>query len=349
MIVSDDDRADRGQAARTRGRRRALTRLLGGTAGLLTAPFASPASETPRRGGRTGYFYDPRMLDYDPPPGHPETPERLLTIDTYFRETGLRERLVSLSPVADPRPHIERLHTPSHVRSIRTLGPPAEAAALAVAGTLGACDAVCTGTVRNAFCAVRPPGHHSLNQGRQYGYCYYSTVAIAARYCQHVHRLRRVLIIDWDYHHGNGTEKHFYRDPSVLFFSTHNRHDFPGSGRERRRGRGPGRGYTINVHLGRGTTDTEMLQAWQKHLLPAANRFRPDIVLISAGFDSRQGDPLGAYRITDKGFRRMTAMALELADRHADGRLVSVLEGGYDPRGNALAAAAHVGSMIGDR
>lgn len=332
----------------SRGRRRALKRLLGTTAALLTAPLAARADKRAPRRSRTGYFYDSRLLDYDPPPGHPETPDRVSAIDTHLRSTGLYERLVTLSPITDPLPHIEHLHNSAHVRAIRALGAPADAAALAVAGVLGACDAVCRGAVRNAFCAVRPPGHHSLNQGRQYGYCYYNNVAIAARYCQRVHSLERALIVDWDYHHGNGTEEHFYDDPSVLFFSTHNRYDFPGTGRNRRRGHGPGKGYTINVHLGRGTTDTDMLEAWREHLLPAANRFHPDIVLISAGFDCREGDPLGTYRITDNGFRRMTAMARELAERHCNGRLVSVLEGGYDPRGNALAAAAHVGELMID-
>ncbi|MEX2516947.1 MAG: histone deacetylase, partial [Gammaproteobacteria bacterium] len=158
--------------------------------------------------------------------------------------------------------------------------------------------------------------------------------------------LERILIVDWDYHHGNGTEAAFYDDPGVLFFSTHDINAYPGTGHSGDTGSGAGKGYTINVPLGCGATDADIIAAFRDRLLPAATDFKPEFILISAGFDSRESDLLGCYDITDAGFAELTRMMLELADQHCAGRLVSILEGGYNLQGNASAAAAHVGELV---
>lgn len=221
-------------------------------------------------------------------------------------------------------------------------------AELAVAGSLAAVDAVCRGEVKNAFVAARPPGHHAHDLGDEEGFCYFNNIAVAARHAQKAHGMAKILIIDWDYHHGNGTEDAFYDDPSVLFFSTHKWRAYPGTGSPSRRGSGAGEGFNINADLPAGAMDLDILRAWDD-FLPIAERFAPDLVLISAGFDSRMEDWLGDFRLTDDAFKRMTRMALDLATKSdrtgAGGKVVSFLEGGYNPEGLALGAVAHLGEM----
>jgi len=199
-----------------------------------------------------GYFHDPRLASYDFGPAYPESPQRVLRIHQRLEESGLMSHLTRIEPHAGAPEAIRAVHSPRHIAGIRDSGRAGEVALLATAGVLGAVEAVCGGNARCAFCNTRPPGHHSHDQAGQYGYCYYNHVAVAARYAQTNHAVARVLIVDWDYHHGNGTEALFYEDPTVLYFSTHNRRAFPGTGSERRRGAGAGLGYTVNVHLGPG-------------------------------------------------------------------------------------------------
>ena len=260
---------------------------------------------------------------------------------------GLAEATVQLSPTVDPLLRIRAHHTGEHVDSVRQLGVTAEVAELAVSGALTAVDAVAEGTVRNAFCAVRPPGHHANNTGAEEGFCYYSNAAIAARYAQEVHGYERVVIIDWDYHHGNATQNAFYGDPSVLFFSAHDWDAYPGTGDPSLTGEGAGAGLNINVHLDCGASDADMLRHWDNALSPAVADFDPDFVVVSAGFDSRRDDLLGCFDLTDEAFRRMTRIAMDYADSCCEGRLVSLLEGGYNIDGTALAAAAHVETLLG--
>ena len=263
-----------------------------------------------------------------------------------FRRRGLDEEVVRLPMLADPLPFIRRHHTPQHVASVRRIEVTNEVSELVVGGALGAVDAVASGRVRNAFCAIRPPGHHANNTGGEEGFCFYSTAAITARYAQMEHGFERILIIDWDYHHGNGTQNAFYDDPSVLFFSTHDWAAYPQTGDPSLAGEGDGTGYNINAHLECGSRDTDILAHWDASLLPAVERFRPDMILISAGFDSRRDDLLGCFELTDDVFRRMTRTAMDLADDHCGGRIVSLLEGGYNVDGSALAAAAHLETLL---
>ena len=297
-------------------------------------------------GPSSGLVFEARYLEHVLEPGHPESPSRLRAIARKLEETGLRNHFTPIAPVADPYPAIASSHTARHIESVRDIPITGAIAALAAAGALAAVDAVCRGELANAFCAVRPPGHHARNQGGEEGFCFYNNVAIAARHAQRAHGCARVLIIDWDYHHGNATEEAFYGDPSVLFFSTHRWKAYPGTGSPFRHGAGAGEGYTINVDLGAGAGDKEILTAWDEKLLPAAEAFRPDLVLISAGFDSRKDDFLGDFRITDDAFRRLTRMALQLADLAGGGKVVSLLEGGYNPDGLADGVAAHLEELL---
>jgi acetoin utilization deacetylase AcuC-like enzyme len=219
-----------------------------------------------------------------------------------------------------------------------------KAALRATGAGLNAVDAVMEQRVSNAFCPVRPPGHHATTR-RGMGFCIVNHIAIAARYAQRRWNLERVLIIDWDVHHGNGTQDIFYEDPSVFYFSTHQSPHYPGTGAARERGRGAGEGTTLNCPLAAGAGRAEIFAAFEEELAPAMEIFRPELILISAGFDSRIDDPLGDFLLSDADFTDLTALAANLARKHASGRLVSMLEGGYNLAGLASAALSHVRAL----
>jgi acetoin utilization deacetylase AcuC-like enzyme len=233
------------------------------------------------------------------------------------------------------------LSTGDTIISVRSL----DAALHATGGVLNAVDAVLSGTAQNAFCIVRPPGHHATAV-RGMGFCLFNSIAIAARYAQKKYGVGRVLIADWDVHHGNGTQDIFYSDGTVFFFSTHQHPWYPGTGAPEETGDGPGEGATLNCPFPAGAGRAEILGAFQEKLLPAAEKFKPDLVLISAGFDSREGDPLGNFLLTDADFAELTRLLREIAGKHAGGRLVSVLEGGYSLTGLASAVRAHVEALL---
>jgi len=221
----------------------------------------------------------------------------------------------------------------------------ARVAALAAGGVLAAVDAVAEGRVRNAFCAVRPPGHHA-RRDKAMGFCIYNNVAIAARYAQKKHGLPRVLIVDWDVHHGNGTQEMFYDDPTVLYFGVHRHPFYPGTGGAEERGAGRGLGFTVNVPLAAGAGDAEFAAAFRDRMEPAAREFRPDLVLISAGFDAHEADPLGGMKMTPAGYADLTRIVRRVAQATARGRIVSVLEGGYDLDGLAASVEAHLRALM---
>lgn len=312
--------------------------------------FGLGCTVSSRAASGTGLVYDKRYLDHVLPDRqgtpHPERPLRLVRMMEAFAERGLDQEVTDLGLLDDPLRHLGYAHTTEHIESVRQIENTGRIAELAVSGALGAVEAVATGSVKNAFCASRPPGHHANNTGAEEGFCFYSNAAIAGRYAQRVHGFERVLIIDWDYHHGNATQNAFYEDPSVLFFSTHDWEAYPGTGDPTLTGEGDGTGFNINRHLECGSRDVDILRHWDDSLLPAVSRFQPDFVIISAGFDSRRDDLLGCFEITDDAFRRMTRIAMDLADEFADGRLVSLLEGGYNVEGNALAASSHLETLI---
>ena len=308
----------------------------------------------------TGLASDPRVLKHDIGSAHPEQPGRYTAIMNGLAASGLLHGLeqVPVRPATDDE--LALVHRRDYIalverevaagrEQLSTGDTPlarhsAEAARMAAGCALSAVDAVFTGSVQNAFCVVRPPGHHA-NRTRGMGFCFFNNVAVAARYAQQKFDVERVLIADWDVHHGNGTQDIFYQDGSVLFFSTHQSPWYPGTGSVSETGEGKGAGKTINCPLPAGSGSAKILGAFREQLLPAADLFRPDLILLSAGFDSRVGDPLGQFLLTDDDFRDLTSMMMELAWTHASGRLVSVLEGGYSLDGLAQASEAHVRAL----
>ena len=202
------------------------------------------------------------------------------------------------------------------------------------------------GHVHNAFACVRPPGHHATST-RGMGFCIFNNAAIAARYAQARYGVERVLIADWDVHHGNGTQEIFYHDPNVYFFSTHQSPWYPGTGAADETGADAGVGTTLNCPFRAGAGHADIVGAFRKRLLPAARLFRPEFVIVSAGFDSRHDDPLGRFQLKDGDFADLTTVMMEIADASAGSRLLSVLEGGYNLHGLAAAATAHLETLHG--
>lgn len=294
----------------------------------------------------TGFVFDEAYLRHTLGIDHPESPERLEAILRRMKASGLDKAVKTICPSEDPLPYIKAIHPESHIKLAAQQAYDDSICRLAVSGGLSAVDAVCQGKMRNAFCALRPPGHHAFDHG-EYGFCFYNNIAIAARYAQTVYKLKNVLIVDWDFHHGNGTERAFYKDPSVLYFSTHRLEAFPGTGFPARRGKGKGYGFNINVPLAHGADDKAILNAFEIDMASAANRFKPDLVLISAGFDSRKKDLLGDFAVTDEGFAKLTRLMMSIAKTHAQSRLISFLEGGYNTEGLALAVESHIETLLG--
>ncbi|MFQ5693085.1 MAG: histone deacetylase [Nitrospinota bacterium] len=310
---------------------------------------------------KTAFVFHADYLLHDAGPMHPERPDRLRAIVSRLEETGLLDGLLRIRPEPAEEGRITRVHSAEYVRLIERASRDAPAAldpdtrvsmdsfrvaVLAVGGALAAVDAVMEGRAKNAFAAVRPPGHHAL-AARAMGFCLFNNVAVAARYVQDKYGLKRVLIVDWDVHHGNGTQALFYDDPSVLFFSIHQYPFYPGTGAEDETGEGAGKGTVINAPLPAGAGDAEAVRAFREKLVPAAEAFRPEFVLISAGFDGHQRDPLGQLRLTEEGFAELTRIVMEIAGRFAGGRIVSLLEGGYDLEGLSRSVEAHLRTLSG--
>ncbi|RPH81280.1 MAG: histone deacetylase [Nitrospiraceae bacterium] len=311
--------------------------------------------------GKTGLVYDPRYLDHDMGTGHPESPNRLRAIMQRLEQSGTMKQLARIDPRRAEDEWITNIHTRKYLASLAEHAPTSgrvsldpdtsmspgslTAAYLAAGGALAAVDAIMSRQVDHVFCAVRPPGHHA-EAGRAMGFCLFNNVAIAARYAQKKYGLTRVLIVDWDVHHGNGTQHSFEDDPSVLFFSTHQFPHYPGTGRESERGRGAGEGFTINVPMEAGEGDKEYRDVFQKSLVPAADAFKPEFVIVSAGFDAHKDDPLASMRLTEEGYADLTGIVGGIAKRHAGARILSSLEGGYNL--NALAASVdhHIQALL---
>ena len=309
----------------------------------------------------TGLAIADRAVEHLTGDGHPERPARLRAITDRLAADGLlpRASLLEVRPATDEA--ILRCHTADYLRLVerevaegrkqlstgdtQICHASLDVARLAAGAVIAAVDAVIGGCVTNAFAVVRPPGHHATPE-RGMGFCVFNSLAIAARHAQAVHDIERVLVVDWDVHHGNGTQDIFYEDGSVLFFDTHQHPLYPGTGLATETGRGAGAGLTINCPFPAGSGRAEIVGAMREKLLPAARRFKPGLVLVSAGFDSRLDDPLGSFTLTDDDFATLTGIVREIAAEHAAGRLVSTLEGGYALAGLGTAAASHVRALM---
>jgi acetoin utilization deacetylase AcuC-like enzyme len=311
--------------------------------------------------GETGLILDERVMEHDTGAGHPETADRFASIRRYLQAEGLVEEARRVPLREATHAELRLVHGDEYLHQVQedlqmghhelstgdTIISPASGviARLVVGGILNAVDQVMTGDLRRVFCAVRPPGHHAT-PNRGMGFCIYSNIALAAAYARKKHGLERVAIFDWDVHHGNGTQDAFYDDPAVFFCSMHQFPWYPGSGAADEIGTGPGEGYTLNLPMRAGSGGEEILGEIRKKLLPRLEEFAPQLVLVSAGFDSRMGDPLGHLMLTDDDFAELTRMMLGVAEKHAGGRLISVLEGGYDLDGLGKAATAHFRALL---
>jgi acetoin utilization deacetylase AcuC-like enzyme len=308
--------------------------------------------------GKTAVVVDKQYLKHQPGESHPERPERVKVL--LDLAAGLDPaKFQILPPKPANRADIEAMHGEAYVRLIEstsehnvyaldgdtiTCRDSFGVGVLAVGGFLRLIDGIAAKEIQNGFALVRPPGHHAL-RNRAMGFCLFNTMAIGAEYVKRAHGAKKVLIMDWDVHHGNGTQDAFYDDPSVLFISTHQYPYYPGSGAVNEVGAGGGEGYTINIPLPAGCADTEYLQVFQDIVVPAAERFAPDWILVSAGFDPHRRDPLGGMGVTEEGFGAMALRLLDLADRFAGSRIAFLLEGGYDLAALRNSVAAVLNAM----
>ena len=291
----------------------------------------------------TGIVKDNRYLRHETGHYHPESPKRLEAVYKMLESPEMAGKFVEVKPRVALDEEIETIHKHSYVKMIAQsagkdhtyLDPDTEASAesyevakLAVGGFLNCIDGIVKGDLRNAFACVRPPGHHA-EENRAAGFCIFNNVAIGAMHAIKVHGMKRVLIVDWDLHHGNGTQKSFYEDPRVVYFSTHQYPYYPGTGGLQEIGRGDGQGFTVNVPLKSGPGNAEYLRIFRRVLQPVAFEYMPEIVLLSAGFDIYFRDPLGGMKVTPAGFGMLARVLMDIADACCGGRFAAVLEGGY--------------------
>jgi acetoin utilization deacetylase AcuC-like enzyme len=293
---------------------------------------------------KTGIVKHPIYLEHKTEIFHPESPQRLQAIYSMLESKDFGENLVAVEPrfatldelllVHDPR-YIDRVLDTAEKPRVRfdpdTVTSPKtyKAAWMAAGGVMEAIRAAFAAEIRNGFALIRPPGHHALKD-RAMGFCIFNNVAIGARYALKAHSLERVLIVDWDLHHGNGIQSIFYDDPQVLYFSIHRHPFFPWTGGMEEVGEGAGKGYTVNVPLEQGCSNSEYGNAFRHLLWPIARLYRPQLILVSAGFDIHHGDPLRSMTLTEAGFARMTGLLLQMASELCGGKLVLALEGGYN-------------------
>jgi acetoin utilization deacetylase AcuC-like enzyme len=327
----------------------------------------------------TGFCSSARFVRHETSPSHPERPDRIRAIATAVRRAGMIDspnpfpdfeidfgtlptgpKLLELKePTEVDEQWLRLIHSQRYIDHIRhvcevgggvldqgdtPVGPESfDIARLSTGAVLECCDAVMSGRVRNAFAAVRPPGHHA-EPDRPMGFCLFANVAIAAKYLQTRHHLRRIAIVDFDVHHGNGTEAAFEHDPTVLFISLHQdpRTCYPGSGFATEFGIDAGRGFTLNLPFPPGSGDKEYLSVFQSRVVPKLNDFRPDFLLVSAGFDAHVEDPLAQIDLTEEAFGAMTQMLVEVAEEHCGGKLVSSLEGGYNLQALGRSVVRHL-------
>src|SRR6266568_1551054 len=322
----------------------------------------------------TALIYDPIFLEHLTPENHPDRPERLKKVIEVLQALNWldREGLVQLTPRAATEDELATVHEREYIRKVKAAAHKVareqdssgrktrffatdtfvsarsyEAAIKAAGAPLTAIDAILHEEIDNAYCLVRPPGHHAVAESAM-GFCLFNNVAVAARYAIDKHGLERVMIIDYDVHHGNATQEMFYDDPRVLYFSIHQAPFYPGTGLSDERGEGAGLGTTINVPLPATTGYETYEPVFRQVMAPAADRFDPELILVSAGFDAHWNDPLAQMNISTAGFARLTEIIIQLAQQLCNGRLVMVQEGGYSLPAMAGCVASCINFLLGD-
>ncbi len=304
---------------------------------------------------KTGFVYHPDFLKHDTGHGHPERPDRLKACIQSLQASHFWSDLVQVKPIIATIDQICDAHTKSYVARVKRhsaesvplasdtpVSTDSYNAALCSAGSvLAAADAVMTGKVKNAFALVRPPGHHATSD-RGMGFCLFNNVAVAAKFLQREHNVGKVAIVDWDVHHGNGTQDIFYSDESVFFFSIHQFPLYPGSGLASEIGAGKGIGATLNAPMRAESEANDYIEVFKSLLIPALNNFAPDFIIISAGFDAHRLDLLASMNLTAVGFADLTDIMAKIAAQCCEGRLVSALEGGYSLEGLSESVVAHI-------
>ena len=309
----------------------------------------------------TGIVKDRRYLRHGSEFTHPETPQRLVSIYEMLDNPDMAWKFTGIDARHATREELERVHRSSFIdfiartegKAMTMLDPDTVATAdtydtarLAAGGVMNAIDSVVSGETDNAFALIRPPGHHA-QAAEAAGFCIFNNIAVGARHALARWGMERILIVDWDLHHGNGTAEAFYEDRQVLYFSTHQSPAYPGTGGLHETGKGVGLGYTINIPLQPGADDAFYVRVFREILCPVARMFRPEVILVSAGFDIYIGDPLGEMKVTPEGFACLTRILLNLADECCNGRMVIVLEGGYNIQGLTQSVRAVLLELLG--
>lgn len=304
-------------------------------------------------------FFDPIFEEHKTGFGHPERPERLPAAMGKLEESGLLDEVEVRSPREASTGEIELVHTPRYVEHVRSVaeagggnldmdtslsGESYRAALKAAGAIVQSVDGCLDGEFLRSLCLVRPPGHHAL-PGRGMGFCLFNNIAIGARYAVVEKGLGRVMIVDWDAHHGNGTQEIFNEDEGVLYVSLHQYPHYPGTGWVDETGKGKGKGFTINIPFPPGTGEEKYLEAFDRIILPAGERYNPDLLLVSAGYDSHSGDLLCQMRLTDASYRKMTDRLVGLAEQCCNGRLIVTLEGGYNLEAQARSLVQTVAGL----
>ena len=292
---------------------------------------------------KTGYASDPLYLRHETEP-HPENPGRLTAIQNRLESSEFYNNIILIQPRKATAEEIGLVHDTGYVASVKqscadqvrnldadtVISSDSYDAALLSAGAgISAIDQLIDGNIHNAFCAVRPPGHHAEHDHAM-GFCLFNNVGVAARYAQKTKGLNKIFIFDWDVHHGNGSQHSFYSDPSIYYSSMHQYPFYPGTGAGEETGTGDGLGTTLNLPMDAYSDDDDYLSAVQNKLIPEIQRYKPDLIIISAGFDAHQNDPLAQIQLTTDCFGKMTELLMGIAKDVCDGRLLSMLEGGYD-------------------
>ncbi|MFH0990298.1 MAG: histone deacetylase [bacterium] len=308
-----------------------------------------------------GFFYHPDFLKHETGEGHPERAQRVEAVFQHLLQTPLWSKMQHYQPLPAQMAWLEHVHPSTYIRWVEqqcTSGihilddgdthvcrESFEVARLAVGAVTQAIDEVLNNHIHTAFCAVRPPGHHAGSSSAM-GFCLFNNVAIGARYAQEKYGVIRIAIVDWDVHHGNGTQEIFYDDDSVLYISLHQLPLWPGTGTAVERGIDKGEGFTVNCPMHPGSTEKEYLDAFKETILPALKKFKPELLMISAGFDAHRDDPLASINLTEQSYAKFTTLLTDTAAKSANKRIISVLEGGYNPHALATSVEHHLKALI---